>query len=133
MAKTANDFYLLFCNNEFKKVTETINDGFSGMYFVLKILSDTSKEFSAGDISETFQVSTARTAVILKTLEGKGYIIKSKSKNDARKTIVKITDKGTEILNERISVLLSKINGYLSKLNDYECENFYEILKKLLS
>lgn len=132
MDLTAKDFYLLFCNHKFKKVTETIQDGFSGMYFVLRILSDAPNGLSAGEISKMFNVSTARTAVILATLKKKGYIVKSKCSLDARKTIVRITEKGTNVINERKEKLFNSIDNFLEKLTHEEKQNFYSTLEKLL-
>lgn len=132
MELTAEDFYLLFANHNFKRVTEDIKEDFSGMYFVLKILDDAGQEMSAGDISEIFGVSTARTAVILSTLKMKGLINKTKHSLDARKTIVTITNKGKELLNNRKEILFGKINYFLGKLNSEEKNTFYNLLKKLL-
>lgn len=128
----AKDFYLLFCNHKFKKVTETIQDGFSGMYFVLRLLSDAPNGLSAGEISKIFHVTTARTAVILATLKKKGFIAKTKCSLDARKTIVKITEKGTEALSKRKAKIFNSIDGFLVKLDPSEKENLYVILQKLL-
>lgn len=133
MRRTAEDFYMLFSNHKFKKVTDTLQDGFSGMYVVLKIIEDAPNELSAGDISQIFGVTTARTAVVLTTLEKKEYIIKSKSENDARKTIVKITEKGKKTLNERKDELFTDINTFLNKLDDIDIDNLYKIISKLLS
>lgn len=131
MKPTTQDFYLLFCNHNFKKVSEIIQDGFSGMYFVLRIISDAKRELSAGDISDAFQVTTARTAVILSTLEKKRFISKSKSKDDARKTIVKLTESGKFALENRKNQIFDAINSIFSKLNEEELKSFYTILEKL--
>lgn len=133
MGLNSQDFYLLFSSGKFRKVSEIVQDGFSGMYYVLKILADAKSELSAGNISETFGVSTARTAVILNTLEKKGYIVKSKSKVDARKTIVKLTKSGETILNERKKIILNFIDEFLQKLDDSEKSDFYKLLIKLIS
>lgn len=133
MELNSQDFYLLFSSGKFRKISEIVQDGFSGMYYVLKILADAKSELSAGNISETFGVSTARTAVILNTLEKKGYIIKSKSKLDARKTIVRLTKSGETALNERKEIILSFIDEFLQKLDDSEKSDFYKLLTKLIS
>lgn len=132
MRQTAQNFYLLFSNHKFRKVTDVLSDGVSGMCVVLKILSDAQKELSAGDISDIFGVSTARTAVILNTLEKKGLISKSKSEEDARKTIVSITDEGRKTLEERKKILFFEIDKFLGKLDERETQELYNILQKLL-
>lgn len=133
MKLSANDFYLLFCNHKFKKITEALQDGFTGIYFVLRILADSENELSAGDIAEAFNVTTARTAVILTTLEKKGFITKTKSSQDARRTIVKITDVGMKALEDRKEKVFASVDGFLSKLTKSEVKEFYKILQKLLT
>lgn len=132
MRPTAQDIYFLIGDYRFKKVTEILHDGTTGMYVVLKILDD-NKELSAGDVSEALGVTTARTAVILKTLEKKGLVKKTKSETDARKTIVKITNAGLLSLNERKQKIIGTIENYMSVLNDNDAKNFYDILQKLLN
>lgn len=133
MELTAEDFYLLFCNRKFKKVIEPLADDLTGMYFVLRILQDNKNELLAGDISSFFGVSTARTAVVLKTLSRKGYVKTFKSILDRRKTIVRITEKGIAVLNARTSKIIEKINEPLSKLSEEEKISFYQVLSKILN
>lgn len=133
MQPNANDFYNLICNGNFKRITDAIQDGFSGMYYVLRILHNAKEKLLAGDISDIFGVTTARTAVILSTLEKKGYIEKSKSDNDARKTLVVITPKGREAIEARKRKIFSEIDRFLTKLTSKEVASFYNILHKLLS
>lgn len=130
MKPTAQDFYSVFCNHKLKKVSETLRDGFSGMYVVLRILDEAESELSAGDISEIFGVTTARTAVILKTLEQKGYVSK-RSGDDARITMVKITAEGRAALNTRKEKVFVEVDGFLDKLTDEEATTLYNILKKI--
>lgn len=132
MKPIVDDFYSLCCKHKFKNVTEIIQEGFSGMYFVLRLLSAKPTGLLAGDISSAFGVTTARTAVILSTLEAKGYIIKAKSSTDARRTLVTITDEGKIALNERENKIFVAIDTILQKLNERETVEFYHILQKLL-
>lgn len=132
MGPTAQDIYFLLSNSKLKKIAEIFQDGFTGMFVVLKILDNAKKELSAGDISEMFGVTTARTAVVLNVLEKKGYINKTKSSLDARKTIVKLTDKGLTSLNERKQKIINAIEHLMSCLDNNDIKNFYNILQKLI-
>lgn len=129
----AQTFYTLLSNNKFKQITSVLQDGFSGIYLVLKILNDSQNPISAGDISESLNVSTARTAVALACLEKKGFIKKSKFHLDARKTMVEITPNGKTALNARKNDVFAMINQFLDKLNEQEKICLLDILKKLLS
>lgn len=131
--KNATEFiYNSLCNKKLKNVYEVIQEGFSGIFVVLRILDNAEGEVSAGDISNLFGVSTARTAVMLNTLERKEYISKTKSNVDARKTIVAITDKGRLALSERKQKIEGLIDNFTSKLSVGEVNSFCNILKKVL-
>lgn len=133
MKLSAKDFYLLFENHKFRAATEIMHDGLSGMFFVLKVLSDANADLSAGDVADILGVTTARTAVVLSTLEKKGYITKSKSSIDGRKTIVRLNDEGAMALEERRAQLFGMVDQLLGKLSKIEVEQLHNILKKLLS
>lgn len=130
---TAQDFYLLFCSHKFKKMNESLKDGFTGIYYALRILAKAKHSLSAGDVSELFGATTARTAVILATLEKKGFIEKSKAKDDARKTIVSITPQGVEALNARKTFVFESIDKILARLEQSEVVMLYNIVQKLLA
>lgn len=129
----AQDFYALFCDNKFKQISNVLQDGFSGIYLVLKLLHENKSALSAGDISASLGVSTARTAVALATLEKKGFIKKSKFHLDARKTMVELTQNGQLALLERKNELFDIMKKFLNKLDRDEKVCFYNIIKKLLS
>lgn len=131
MTLTAQELYSAICDQKVKKAIEFIQDGFYGMYFVLKILFSAQKELTAGDIAENFGVTTARTAVVLNSLAKKGFITRSKSKDDARKTIVSLTAEGEIALHERKAKLFSVIDSMMGKLDDNEKEQLFHILRKL--
>lgn len=133
MKPTPQDFYTIFCNCKFRKVVEMMQEGFSGMFFVLKILENAEEGLLAGDISAVFGVTTARTAVILATLERKGYIHKARGKDDARKTIVTITERGSRALAERKARIFGELDLILQRLGERDADEMYHILQKLMS
>lgn len=132
MKPTAEDFYQLISNQGFKNILDIIHEGFTGMFFVLKKLAEGKTDMSAGDIADSFGVSTARTAVVLKNLENKGFVIKSKAEDDGRKTLVKISKNGTIALKDRMKNLLMSMENLLLKLSGEETTQLYNILQKLL-
>lgn len=129
----AQEFYSLLGNSKFKQIASVLQDGFSGIYLVLKILSDAQAPLSAGDISTSLGVSTARTAVALNCLEKKGFVQKSKFHLDARKTMVELTTSGQIELENRKTDIFLLINQFLNKLDQNEKVCLFDILKKLLS
>lgn len=125
--------YELFSLIKTKKLDDFFKGGFSGMFVALKILNDKNSPLSAGELAQYLDVSTARIAVILDSLEKKGLIEKSKLKNDGRVTLVSITDSGKEIISKRKKLLFETIDNLLSKLTIKERDLFFGLLQKLFS
>ncbi len=72
-----------------------ITDEFShGEVKMLEYLFMTGDGLTAGQLSEKLGVSTARTARMLKTLEGKGLIRRGADENDKRRVLVFLTEEG---------------------------------------
>ncbi len=71
-------------------------------------------------------------SVLIDELERDGYLKKSKSKNDSRKTVIKLTNKGTKAahqIKEILDSLDSKIENALSK---EEQETVISCIEKLI-
>lgn len=116
--------------SDFKPLANIINDRTKGMYVILRLLTKANNEVTAGDIANSLNVSTARVAVALNTLEKKKYIVKYKSSKDARKTIVEITSHGKEALKERENKIVNFITKFLNKLTDNEIFQLLNIISK---
>ena len=68
-----------------------------GEMFTLHIIVTFGAPVSPGELSMECGVSTARIATALKSLEGKGYILRETDTEDRRRTLVTATDLGREI------------------------------------
>lgn len=115
-----------------KHLTSFLNEWTKGLYVILRVIENFEDEVVAGDISTALNVSTARMAVALATLEAKKWIKKHKSVNDARKTVVELTDLGRSVLREREEELVEIIKLFLNKLNDEEVMQLLNIIKKTI-
>lgn len=123
---------LLGINNEItRKIVTTLEKGYKGLYVILKVIKDQNGEVIAGDISNKLNISTARVAVALKTLERKKYITKYKSSADLRKTVVRLTPLGKEVLKIREEEINSLIEALLKDLTDEEFEQLIKIINKI--
>mgnify|MGYP002539862483 CR=1 FL=1 len=73
--------------------------GFSdnGMIGVLLLLHRSSQTVTAGMISKTLRISTARVATLIKKMVDKGLIIRETGTKDARVTEIRMTEHGREI------------------------------------
>lgn len=123
-------FINLKCEN-FRKVLTTLEDGYKGLFVILKVIRDYQGKIIAGDISSKLGISTARVAVALKTLERKKYIIKHKAKEDARKTIVELTELGKKVLEDRENEILNLMDDLFDKIELEELQQLLNIINKL--
>ena len=102
-----------------------------GSCFVLAYLDQSSGEVMAGDLAKELRVSTARIAVLLKKMEKNGLIARYNSASDARKTVVKITPKGTAYANQVREQLLSKAELLIEKVGKQDLDELIRIFGKV--
>lgn len=67
-----------------------------GIHFVLGYLIHHNEEVISSDLSNALNVSTARMAKLLNKMEANKLLIKKHSNDDARKTVVVLTQKGID-------------------------------------
>ena len=87
-----------------------------GIGAVLLFLHRAEEPVSAGQISHFMNVSTARVAVLLKKMEGKGLICTGRSAADGRVTTVRISRQGEDVflrmereLHNKIAYLIERV------------------------
>lgn len=115
-----------------KKFETFFNSSFKGLILILNLL-ECQKEslLSAGEIASLLNVSTARVAVAINNLEKKGLVIREKSQEDARKTIIKLTEKGKNICEENQKRIKKETLIFLQKLTNDEKIALMSIINKL--
>lgn len=100
------------CNPlEFFRMIDEIN---SGMGYIMLRLYNAKEEVYAIDLSEDMQISRARVTMLLHKLISKGFVVKQRSKKDARKEIISITNKG----RDEVGLIKQKVIDNVSKLID---------------
>lgn len=131
-----------------RKVTEEFLNALSGAYFssrtngtaeflqgeykLLSLLNlDTEKKWQPGELSKRLDVSTARIASTLKTLERKNLIRRESSSDDKRKVYVSITEEGSVFVENKREQVCEFFDKALSTLEQSEREEFIRIIKKL--
>ncbi len=106
-----------------------------GMYAILGLLYEVEEKMTAGTISEKMNVSTARIAVLLRKMSDKGLIKRESDKNDARVTVVSLTDKGREVAKERQTEEFNRIAMLIDQVGMEDMIEFTRIsgkIKKLM-
>ena len=108
-----------------------VDESQRGTGFVLGYLRESEHEVVSGELARELGVSTARIAALLKTMEKNGLIVRQRSAEDARRTVVKITRAGIEY-NERIrEFIISRMELLIEKVGAEELEEFIRISDKI--
>ena len=82
-------------------------------------------------LSEALNVSTARMAVILNSLEKQGKVKRYKTKEDKRLTYIHLTDKGYEDIMEAKKYIENKVLYAIEILGEEEFSRFMKDIYKL--
>lgn len=98
-----------------------------GTGFVLVYLEKADHEVIAGELARELNVSTARIAALLKTMEKNELIERSHPPSDARQTIVRITQAGIDYAGQIKEKILEKMELLIDKLGKDELEEFIRI------
>ncbi|MCH5341498.1 MAG: MarR family transcriptional regulator [Acetatifactor sp.] len=102
-----------------------------GIGFVLVYLQEADHEVIAGELARELNVSTARIAALLRKMEKSGLIVRYHSSEDARQTVVEITQAGTEYVDNMKEQILTKIELLLEKVGKKDMEEFIRISHKV--
>lgn len=113
--------------NFFKKV----NDTQAGIGAVLRLLSESGEEVTAGKISEELDVSTARVAVLIKKMASKGLVIKEQSLRDGRVTVVKLTEYGKDTVCKIREDLYQQIGQVIDNVGEERLLEFIAISNEI--
>ena len=115
----------------FKSLTDTLNYFNRGEVGVLSYLAFDKNEVSSGELSEKLNVSTARIASILKSLENKKYIRRKEDSLDKRKTLVVITESGKELAVETKKELMDILIKVIKEIGYEDIEEYTRIVQKI--
>lgn len=86
-----------------------------------------------GDLAEPLGLTTAGITRMLDTLEGPGYIARSRTPDtDQREVYVTITDAGAEALQAANEVLLERVQALVERLDARERDELVTLLRKLV-
>lgn len=99
----------------------------AGIGCVLRYLSETERPVSSGEISEFMHVSTARVAVILRKMSDKKLIVKNGDPDDARKTMITLSDTGKTYIREQKEKFLTTFCAVVDRVGLEKMEQFIAI------
>ena len=88
------------------------------------------RKISVKKLGKKLFLDSGTLTPVLKSLESKGYVIRSRSKEDERVLDVEITEKGEALKEQAVSIPQS-VAGCM-KLNQEEAMQLYQLLYKVL-
>ena len=125
-------FPLYLCSKEIiRKYSPLLNelDLTYTQYIVMMYLWE-NKETNIKELGKTLLLDSNTLTPLLKKLESKNYITRSKSNNDSRNTIIKLTEEGESLKSKCLSI--PNLVGKCVNLSEEEAKTLYTILYKIL-
>lgn len=129
--KTAQQIFEQLKSNASISLNEALNDFNKGEIGVLSYLAFDKDEVTAGELSEKLNVSTARIASVLNSLETKNFIKREESLTDKRKTLVKITPEGESLAYKTKEQIINKIVIIIQKLGYNKMLEYVKIASEI--
>lgn len=108
---------------------EDITNLSKGEIGVIMTLNFHEDNLLAGEIAKHLKITSGRTASILKSLEKKEMILKSKCEKDARQTYILLTNKGREFAKEHSQQILNHFKSILEFLGEKDAKEFVRLNK----
>ncbi|MDR0840274.1 MAG: winged helix DNA-binding protein [Christensenellaceae bacterium] len=102
-----------------------------GETFVLRYLFRRGSDVAPGEISSTMDISSARIAAALNSMEQKGLVTREIDKNDRRKILVKLTPAGCALAQRHQRDVIENAATMLRLLGDEDAREYIRITAKL--
>lgn len=127
----AEEFFwmMLNCRKSLADIPQNCAQGETGVLTYLAFIED---EITPSQLSEKLKVSMPRIASILNSLENKLLISKNIDNKDKRKTIVTITKKGKEIVENKKEEAINNLAKIMEELEENEINQYMKITQKIV-
>lgn len=110
-----------------KKINETMQGETFALLYILK----KGGIVLPSQISSEMNISSARVAAILNNLENKGLVIRKIDKDDRRRILVDLTQKGTNLAEQYEQMVVNMTIQTLKLLGEHDAKEFVRIMGKL--
>ena len=114
-----------------KKLFHRFDDTNAGIGCVVRYLSNVGRPVSAGEISQFMNVSTARVAVLLRKMNEKGLIVRSTDPDDARKTMISLSEECIRKVEKHKEYFLGFFSAVIERMGKERFEQFIELSEEL--
>lgn len=116
---------------EFRKVMENYFGSFRGEMYALQFIVKKGGGITPGEIVAELDVSAARIAATLNSLEKKNFITRQVDTSNRRKIIVNYTAEGKEFSEKRQQTVFVFCEEVLEKLGEEDTKEFLRIISRI--
>ncbi|MBR3227569.1 MAG: MarR family transcriptional regulator [Erysipelotrichaceae bacterium] len=111
-----------------RPLIDSISSEERGIHFILGYLKcHKDEENNIVDLAKELGVSTARISVLIGKMENKELVRKTRSKTDARKVMVKISDRGEKIADENFEMMVKAHEKLIECVSEEDLRNFVRV------
>lgn len=128
LLRMLNNNLTALCNRDMEEFDLTVPQS----YIMGYLMFNEGREVNQRDIEMEFRLMNPTVTGILKRLEKKGFIVRMKSKADARYNIVELTERGREIPGTMNKKAMEMEKRLLSGLSEAEIELFTNTLRRMI-
>lgn len=114
-----------------QKRTKEIGNNMKGEAFTLLYLAFTKKPVTPGDIVNAMEISSARVAAVLNSLEKKELISREIDPCDRRKILVKLTEAGQKKADDCREFSVKMVSMMMEQLGEEDTMHLIRIVGKL--
>ena len=114
------------------KPQKDIAGAVQGEAFILNYIAQHGSDVLPGEIGHEMDVSSARIATALNSLEKKGLITRQIDTNDRRKILVRITEKGKDLSEKELKNVTAIAAKMLSLLGEHDAKEYVRIMGRLI-
>ncbi len=108
-----------------------INEALQGESFVLRFIHCHNGDVLPSEISNEMEVSSARVAAALNSLENKGLITRQIDLSDRRKILVRLTDKGKEVAERHQREVIADTANLLQQMGEQDAKEYVRLIGRL--
>ena len=109
----------------------SINEGMRGEAFVLQYIIHNENAVLPSEISHYMNISTARMAAALNSLERKGFITRRIDPSDRRQILVELTDQGKAFAHDKQAHMLQHATQLLERLGEQDSLDLVRLLSRV--
>jgi len=110
---------------------QQFNQAMHGETFALQFIAKHHDFVVPKDIENEMDISSARVTTILNGLENKGLVTRQIDTVDRRRTILKLTSKGEEVVAKNTAHLLASVTEMLEYLGEEDAKHYVRLMDKL--